>query len=721
MARIGVLSNAARRLLLTQRKTVRAIVRFVTRRGFLFALLALSGCYFPVREKIDRDVCQLAKQPFDAAQLQEPDRPPRMPPASEDGIQRTSHTSTEEHAGASGRGSLEFPFDPSAYLNAEEIDHIILADGLAQHKKDDRIFDPFKDLRTGTPKALQVPPDLLPGGPPKPLDLGPIGSALRRERLRREFSPLRPPGPDYEGDDGPFGHPLTLTELQHLGLSNSPLIKQAVARVENLRNIAVQAGLPPNPIVGFEDDTFGTTGGAGYVGGFMEQLFVTGGKLRLRRAIAAMDMRNGEIALRRAQMDLATQIRTNYFQLLVAREKMRVNRLLVAFTNSLYEVQAREMRSKSELNIAAHEPIYLRFLAYTALTNLNEARNNYLMVWKQLTSAMGIPGLPLTEVAGGVDMAIPNFDLNRVWTHIGLNHTEVATAENSLHQGRLAVFLSQAQLIPDVDARFLMQKDYTGPPNAIAPSFQVSMPIPTWNRNQGGIAAAQADLVRLSAEPHRVRYSLYSRLVEAYYRYQTFRQNLTLYRTQMLPDMVIVFDAVYNRYQALGGIQPATPNPGGSPSAPPGGGVGPVPVFQPPQPTINDVVVAQQNLAGAIYNYITNLAGMWQAVVDITDLVQTHDMFLLDQKPIPTTEMPPLELQLLKPLAPISPCSPLQDPKLRGGDTVWPKAVPTRDNHSMPAADETNPKPSAPKPPPSTALDPRLSEPPPQFANRANP
>jgi cobalt-zinc-cadmium efflux system outer membrane protein len=688
-------------------------VRSALLNGGIVVLLAISGCYFPVREKIDRDVCELSKQPFDAGQPQEPVRPPTMPPASEEGIQRTTFCPSSERA--PDRVGVDLPFDPATYLDAEEIDHIMLADGLAKHQAKDSTsekYDPFKDLRVGIPQALQVPSDLLPGGPPRPFDLGPPGSDQRRERLRKEFPPLRPPGPDYRGEDGPFEHPLTLTELQRLGLSNSPLIKQAVARVETLRNVAVQAGLPPNPTIGFEDDTFGTTGGAGYVGGFIEQLFVTGGKLRLRRAIAAMDLANAEVALRRAQMDLATQIRTNYFQLLVARENMRVNRLLMAFSNSLYEVQAREMRSRAELNVAPYEPRYLRYLANVAQTNLITARNSYLMYWKQLTSTMGVPGMPLTEVAGSADMAIPVFDLNRVWTHVGLHHTDVVTADNSVHQGRLAVFLAQASLIPDVDARFLMQKDYTGPPNAIAPSFMVSMPIPTWNRNQGGIAAAQAELVRLSAEPHRVRYALYGRLVEAYYRYQSFRQNLELYRSQMLPDMVLIFDAVYQRYQALGGIQPATPVPAAPPSAPAGGGVGPMPVFQPPQPTINDVVVAQQNLAGAINNYITNLAGMWQAVVDVTDLIQTHDMFRMDQEPFPTAKLPPLDLQQLKPLPPISPCSPLQDPKLRGGDAKWPEAVPSRDNPPMPSADEAKKKALELKTT-TASFDARLAEPPP--------
>ncbi len=71
-------------------------------------------------------------------------------------------------------------------------------------------------------------------------------------------------------------------------------------------------------------------------------------------------------------MDLATRIRSGYFQLLVARENMRINRILVAFTNAVYELQAGQMRGKAEpfVPIAAYEAMYLRALAYNAHTLL---------------------------------------------------------------------------------------------------------------------------------------------------------------------------------------------------------------------------------------------------------------------------------------------------------------------------------------------------------------
>jgi cobalt-zinc-cadmium efflux system outer membrane protein len=608
------------------------ILRSAIRGAVLLGMLTLLGCYYPVREKIDTALCDIAKQPLDVQNLPAADQTPMTLPAAEP-IKQTD-------------------------AKADEREDIVFAEAQTTDK-DEKRSDELPKPRP----ILKVPPDLLPGGPPRDLPFG-LEGKQRRERMQQEFPPLSPPGPDYEGVPGPYGHPLTLAELQTIGLSSSPLIKQAIARVESARSTAFQAGLPPNLNLGFEDDTFGTTGGAGYVGGFIEQVLVTGGKLRLQRAVAAMDLRNAEVALRRARMDLATQIRTYYFQLLVARENMRVNRILVDFTNAVYEVKAVQMRSKAELTVAAYETMYLRALANMVRTSLVTARNSYTAAWKQLTSNLGLPGMPLTQVAGRVDMPMPIFDFQKVWLHVGKNHTDVATADFTLQQSRFALLLAQAQVVPNVDIRVLMQKDYTGAPNAIAPSFAASVPLPIWNRNQGGIAAAQANVIDAGEGPLRARNDLYNRLSEAFGRYQTFRKNLALYRDSILPDLVRVYDRIYRRYQFEGQVNlPAPP------------GVPPALQFSPP--TIDDVVLAQQFLASGIATYITNLGGMWQAVVDVTDLIQTNNMFLMGQDKLPTEPPPVLpDLEQLKALMPTHPCSPLQNPRLRGGDGTWPPAIP---------------------------------------------
>src|SRR5262245_19683586 len=168
-----------------------------------------------------------------------------------------------------------------------------------------------------TPPAnkLDVPPELpgssatLPQLPP----FGPASPGPREEAIRKLCPPLPEAGPDPQPQPGPSGQPMTLAELQQMALANSPQIRQAVTDVEAARGLAIQAGLAPNPTAGYEGDTMGTAGLAGYQGGFVEQTIKTAGKLTYARAAAAADVRIAELDLKKARAELASRVRGGYF------------------------------------------------------------------------------------------------------------------------------------------------------------------------------------------------------------------------------------------------------------------------------------------------------------------------------------------------------------------------------------------------------------------------
>src|SRR5262249_57170950 len=121
------------------------------------------------------------------------------------------------------------------------------------------------------------------------------------------------------------------------------------------------------------------------------QVIKTGGKLKLAAAAAEMDLRNAEVALIRARSDLATQVRTAYFGLVVARETVRVTAALARFTDVIYRYQA-------ELTAggfgASYEPAALRAQTYTTRLAYKQAIATYVYAWKQLVAAVGLRQLP---------------------------------------------------------------------------------------------------------------------------------------------------------------------------------------------------------------------------------------------------------------------------------------------------------------------------------------
>src|SRR5438874_4985011 len=77
---------------------------------------------------------------------------------------------------------------------------------------------------------------------------------------------------------------LTLADLEQAAVNANPTLAQAAAQVEAARGRTLQSGLYPNPTVGYQGDEIGVNGTAGFQGVFIDQLIITGGKLRLNRA-----------------------------------------------------------------------------------------------------------------------------------------------------------------------------------------------------------------------------------------------------------------------------------------------------------------------------------------------------------------------------------------------------------------------------------------------------
>lgn len=538
---------------------------------WFLAVLLLGGCSFPVREEVDLAVGALAARSFDEALFPAEAAPSEDWPRVEPATGQTAQGGEEERCR---------PVEGNCKLQVASCN--------------------LQNEKEGKPtlgERLKIPPE-LPGATVPPLRMPAVGESTPKER-QAAVERLYPPLPVFEPEPplrlGPEGRPWTLSDLQRLGLSNSPLIRQAAADVEAARGAAIEAGLYPNPNFGYEGDTTGTGGAPGVQGAFLEQTIKTGGKLKLAQAAAVMDVLNAQLALRRAQADLAAQVRAGYFAVLVARNNLATSRALARLTDEVFRIQIDQVQGAQA---ALYEPLQLRVLAMQARANLVQARNRSVAAWKQLSATLGLPALPPTELAGAIDVPIPVYHYAKALEHVLHSHTDVLRAENTIRKARLNLRLQQVTPVPDIDLRLMVQKDFTAMPNLVVPSVVVGIPFPVWDRNQGNIIQAQGDLVRAAEESQRIRNDLTGKLADAFERYENNRIILEYFRTHMLPDQVRAYRGVYERHQQ---------DPGAV--------------------SFGDIINSQQILAGTITSYVATLGNQWQAVVDIARLLQTEDLF----------------------------------------------------------------------------------------------
>lgn len=449
-----------------------------------------------------------------------------------------------------------------------------------------------------------APPIQLPSQQPGQLD------GERREAIANLY-PALPQGPlIVEPRPGPDGRPLTLDVLQQLAADNSPVLRQAAADVEAARGRMIQAGLYPNPRLGYEADTVNTLRTPGYHGAYVQQELVTGGKLRLARAAAEREVANAELALRRAHIEVGTAVRSAYFALLVARERFKLARAFARFTDQIYRAQV-DLASGGEA--AAYEPMQVRVFAWQARAAEARSRNEYLAAWRRLAAAMGLPDMPPTQTAGQVDGEIPAVEYETVLALMLSRHTDLGIAQNDIEQSRLLLQLARVTPLPNLDVTTVVQRDYTFEPGTYTYNLLLGGELPVFDRNQGNIVAAQAALFRAEQTVPQVRNELTAKLAAAFARYQAGRIIAQSFAQDALEDQVRVYRGVYERYRN-----------------------------DPANVEFNDVVVAQQLLGTTLTQYVDVLGEQWQALVEVAQVVQVDDLFLLGQgvhvAPLPRLE-----------------------------------------------------------------------------------
>lgn len=578
----------------------------------LGAALPIVGCHTPPLPSIDESVAAFVHRPMDIA--------PQIDAESRVSLAPHEPTANDSapipQPAPAGARSAPLGFEPPADRSAEAgEDRIALAKANAHVKMYDRNVlpasyvqpDPIPPGRPVPPNArfkLRVPSE-IPGGE-SPLVSVPSEEPKRADAVAKLFPELPALPAEPKPVPGPGGKPFALADLQRMAAANSPLLRQAASDVEAARGQMIQDGLYPNPTVGYSTNPNANNTGSATWGFFFDQVIKTGGKLKLQVAQDYVNMMSAELALKKARYALATVIRSDYYTLLVARETVRVNRALVQLTDEIFRVQADLLKGGFA---GAHEPAALRSQAYIVRLAYKQSVANYVFAWKELVADMGFKQLPFTEVEGSVDRLIPSYDYDTVLAFVLANHTDILTARNSIEAARYGLKLAKVTPVPDIELQAGLFKE-----NMVAP-FQnyhqigVSIPLPVWNRNQGGILSAASALVRAAENPHQTEIALTANLAATYANYKVNLAAIEYYRRNILPDQVQYYRGVFERRK----VDPSV--------------------------AFGDLVQAQQVLVAEVTSYLGVLNTLWTSVVGVADFLQTDDLFQL-AKPLELPHLP---------------------------------------------------------------------------------
>lgn len=398
-----------------------------------------------------------------------------------------------------------------------------------------------------------------------------------------------------------LGPPMTLAQLEAMALENNPTLRQAQAEIDAARGRARQAGTFPNPLVGYtaEEVSGGPIIRGGEHGVFIEQTIPLGGKLGLSRSVFQREATQAEALAESQRQRVLNSVRVGYHEAVLAARRVDVDERLAQLTREAVGV------TRQLFNVgAADKPDFLQseIEERRAQIELTQARNMQFRVWRRLGALVGEPSLSPRPLDGALD-ALPELERTRLLEVILRDSPDLKAARFAAERGELALRRARKEVVPDMVVRGgprynreLLESSPTGP-RAVGweATIDVGFTLPIFNRNQGNIEAARAELSRSQSEIRRAELTLASRFADVFDEYLTSLRSAEMYRTDIVPRAEEAYQLYLSRFREMAAAYP-------------------------------QVLVAQRTLVQMNQQYLEALDTAWRASIQLQGFLLTEGL-----------------------------------------------------------------------------------------------
>ncbi len=344
---------------------------------------------------------------------------------------------------------------------------------------------------------------------------------------------------------------FTLDEAQQIARQKNPTLRQAEAGIRAAKARGQQAGLLPNPIVGYNGDEIrGGEAGGGKQGFFIEQRIVTGGKLNKAKAVFAKETLLAEIEAEEQKIRVETAIRMAFYRVLAAQELTDAQVQLAHIAEASAETAKRlgntGQQDETEILEAELQAHRLRLAARMQENTLREE-------WRALAAAMGDPEMERQTVSGDLEHGWPDLKDQEVLEAIARNSPAIRIADATAARNSAEVIRAQREAVPDLRLRggLLYNNELLGAvPRATGweGTAELGVELPIFNRNQGNVAAARAEVDRAEDEKRRIALTLRERAAGVLDQYSNARLMVEQYDGEILPRARKAYELMEQRH-----------------------------------------------------------------------------------------------------------------------------------------------------------------------------
>jgi cobalt-zinc-cadmium efflux system outer membrane protein len=344
------------------------------------------------------------------------------------------------------------------------------------------------------------------------------------------------------------GGDIVLSDALSLALQYNPELAAFSIEVRVAEARTLQAGLRPNPEINIEMENFAGSGALRRFDGAettiqVGQVIELGGKRPKRRRVASLE---GELAgwdYETKRADVLTETSKSFVDVLAAQERVALTWELLGLAEQTADAVSARVKAGKVSPVEETR-------AGVALSNSRiehaRAQRSLEAARKKLAAAWG-SGVPAFERAvGPLDRvsSIPPADLI---TQELRGNPDIARWATEKEQRRAASSLQDAIRIPDPTLAAGIRRFRESGDSAFVAG--VSIPLPLFNRNQGGILESRRRLAKAEWESAAAETRVRAALAETYQVLSSAVSEIDALKTTVIPGAQSAFEAASEGYR----------------------------------------------------------------------------------------------------------------------------------------------------------------------------
>lgn len=343
---------------------------------------------------------------------------------------------------------------------------------------------------------------------------------------------------------------LTLREALATALRNNPELAAYDWDVRAAEARILQAGLRPNPEISLQaEDVTGTgpyeTGEEAERTLQLSQLVELGGKrpARVREAITGRGVTEWDYQVKR--VEVLREVTQGFIEVLSAQRRLSLTEEVLKLAEEQVPV------SEKRVAVGRTSPVEVtraNVAVASARIAVDQARRDLATAQGQLAAQLGARSFAYGGVTGDLDHVEDVPSLASLTAKLFRN-PQLARWATERERREAALLLQRSQAVPDITVM--------GGPRVIGKGedltigiLGVSVPLPLFNRNQGNIAEAQANLSKVEAERQAAENRAFADLNTAYQSMARAAGEAATLREQLIPQAAQAIELLTEGYIA---------------------------------------------------------------------------------------------------------------------------------------------------------------------------